>query len=107
MLWSDVLRISFPGPMEKEFAMKFESYFDLETRLEDIDRMFDPLALLVQEIDRKALRPFLMKLENERMSNAPRNHKPVIMCPLCGLQNEFAKPKPNEIFWSIASSSCY
>lgn len=60
--------------------MQFNSFFDLQSRMEDIDRMGDPLVELNKVVDWKAFRPILNKIrEKERKSNAGRKPYDVVM----------------------------
>lgn len=59
--------------------MQFKSFFDLENRLEDIDRMGDPLAALDQVIEWEKFRPLLVRIhDKERKSNAGRKPYDVV-----------------------------
>ena len=60
--------------------VQFNSFFDLQSRMEDIDRMGDPLAELDKVVDWKAFRPILNKIRRkERKSNAGRKPYDVVM----------------------------
>lgn len=64
----------------KGFIVQFNSFFDLQSRMEDIDRMGDPLVELDRAIDWKAFRPILKTIrEKERKSNAGRKPYDVVM----------------------------
>jgi IS5 family transposase len=66
---------SIPG-----FTMAFQSFFDLENRLEDIDRMGDPLAALDPLIEWEKFRPLLGRIhDKERKSNAGRKPYDVVL----------------------------
>jgi IS5 family transposase len=60
--------------------MQFKSFFDLDNRLEDIDRMGDPLAALDQVVEWEKFRPLLCRIHNkERKSNAGRRPYDVVL----------------------------
>lgn len=60
--------------------MQFKSFFDLENRLEDIDRMGDPLAALDQVIEWEKFRPLLGRIhDKERKSSAGRKPYDVVL----------------------------
>ncbi len=60
--------------------MQFKSFFDLDNRLEDIDRMGDPLAALDKVIEWEAFRPLLARVhDKERKSNAGRRPYDVVL----------------------------
>lgn len=60
--------------------MQFKSFFDLDHRLEDIDRMGDPLAALDKVVQWEKFRPLLSRIhDKKRKSNAGRRPFDVVL----------------------------
>lgn len=60
--------------------MQFKTFFDLDNRLEDIDRMGDPLATLDKVVAWEEFRPQLSRLhDKQRKSNAGRRPYDVVL----------------------------
>lgn len=60
--------------------MQFKTFFDLDNRLEDIDRMGDPLVALDQMIEWEEFRSLLRRIhDKERKSNAGRKPYDVVL----------------------------